>query len=73
MRHCRLLGYKVRSLTYDNGLEFANHLEISQQLGGFKLLAHKTSKEVVSGLTPQLDDLGRALDKRIQGVCEGVH
>ncbi len=42
-------------------------------LGGFKLLAHKTSKEVVSGLTPQLDDLGRALDKRIQGVCEGVH
>ena len=24
--------------------------------GGFKLLAHKTSKEVVSGLTPQLDD-----------------
>jgi len=24
--------------------------------GGFKLLAHKTSKEVVSGLTSQLDD-----------------
>ena len=42
-------------------------------LGGFKLLAHKVRKEEASGFTPQLDDGGIALDKRIQGVCEGAH
>ena len=37
------------------------------------MLAHKTSKDIASGFPPQLDDLRRALDKRIQGVCEGAH
>ena len=29
----RLRGYKVRSLTYDNGLEFSDHLEVTRELG----------------------------------------
>ena len=29
----RLRGFKTRSLTYDNGLEFAKHLEVGRKLG----------------------------------------
>ena len=29
----RLRGFKTRSLTYDNGLEFAKHLEVGRELG----------------------------------------
>lgn len=74
----RLLGYKVRSLTYDNGLEFANHLEISQQLdakGYFCAPYHSWEKGLVenhNGLLRQYYPKGESFADVNQDVLKWV-
>ena len=70
----RLRSFKVRSLTYDNGLEFANHLEISRQLdakGYFCTPYHSWEKGLVenhNGLLRQYYPKGESFAEVNQGA-----
>ena len=74
----RLCGYKVRSLTYDNGLEFANHLEISRELGAkgyFCTPYHSWEKGLVenhNGLLRQYYPKGESFAEITQSVLSWV-
>lgn len=63
-----LSGMKVRSITYDNGLEFANHETVSQALGAKAYFCnpyHPWEKPVVenhNGLLRQYFEKGSAFD-----------
>jgi IS30 family transposase len=74
----RLRGYRVRSLTYDNGLEFANHLEISRELdakGYFCAPYHSWEKGLVenhNGLLRQYYPKGESFAEVNQGALNWV-
>ena len=64
----RLRGFKTRSLTYDNGLEFAKHLEVGRELGAksyFCAPYHAWEKGLVenhNGLLRQYYPKGESFD-----------
>ncbi len=47
----RLRAFKTRSLTYDNGLEFAKHLEVGRELGAISALPIMAGRRAWSRIT----------------------
>lgn len=74
----RLRGYKVRSLTYDNGLEFADHLEVTRELGAkgyFCTPYHSWEKGLVenhNGLLRQYYPKGESFEEVNQSALNWV-
>lgn len=83
IQEMRGLQSRIKTITFDNGLEFAEHQRIAEALGAKSYFAHPYSSwergtnENTNGLTrqyfPKGTDINTVTDKAIQHVMDGLN